>query len=561
MQNLDQDPTLGPLTDTDYFLPPTPGAPDMGFSQANVTVCFTDDDFENTTRSHDDCDPSYQWTSGEEQDFSSFLNLDAYVNDSRDSAAFSRAPTPAPVSQNLSNLADFSSSTLYNEASIEPSASFDSLPSSGNVSNVSPPLRTPEEVDPRVSPHQFGGLKNDVSMVPLQPAWEQIQSIRVASHDPALLRQVSEFEGEQEGQDQSETSEVTVVQPQYLQPNADMLPSQATQLNMNLQELHAEIFKILQNAIPGSATATLEGDNPALAVVAGSALASIDPQQLHPQHVDPQHVDPQHVHPQHVQPQHVQPQHVHPQHVHPQHVHPQQVHPQDVQPQYVHPQQLQPQQLYNQTSDPGFRCPTFTPLPPSEIHPTFTSEGGPGRSEDKPINWPTLQLLHTGGVSGWSTIAVSGSGNSRRSNGSPAQRVRTAAESHVGPHRRAPTLVLGAGATSCHPTRNESGNKTETAVTANGKGGDRVNIACHFCKKRKMKCSGPVTAGPDSRCLKCIGRDHKCCFDSEVRRRGPAKKHSSDQFRSRSHSTVAARKGSKAGNDTDDASATRSATF
>ncbi|KAL5501824.1 hypothetical protein ACEPAH_9085 [Sanghuangporus vaninii] len=46
----------------------------------------------------------------------------------------------------------------------------------------------------------------------------------------------------------------------------------------------------------------------------------------------------------------------------------------------------------------------------------------------------------------------------------------------------------------------------------------KIEVACNFCRQRKMKCDG------EKPCRNCLRKGHKCEYIEEVRRRGPGKK-------------------------------------
>ncbi|OCF55943.1 hypothetical protein L486_06700 [Kwoniella mangroviensis CBS 10435] len=132
---------------------------------------------------------------------------------------------------------------------------------------------------------------------------------------------------------------------------------------------------------------------------------------------------------------------------------------------------------------------------------------------------PAMYMASTngGGAGGPSTLANGMAGGDGGGGGEDCSNGGTGEESGSGGQDGS-----GSGSGGDGNGNNGNGDQNDDNNTNGGGGsvkkGKKLTLACHFCRRRKLKCNGV-----QPRCDNCTKRNEHCSWDGNVRRRGPGK--------------------------------------
>ncbi|WWD09833.1 hypothetical protein V865_007961 [Kwoniella europaea PYCC6329] len=133
---------------------------------------------------------------------------------------------------------------------------------------------------------------------------------------------------------------------------------------------------------------------------------------------------------------------------------------------------------------------------------------------------PAMYMASTngGGVGGPSTLANGMAGGDGGGGGEDWSNGGNGEESGSGGQEGSGSGSGGDGNNGNNGNGDQNGDDNANGGGGSVRKGKKLTLACHFCRRRKLKCNGV-----QPRCDNCTKRNEHCSWDGNVRRRGPGK--------------------------------------
>ncbi|WWD01090.1 hypothetical protein V866_008028 [Kwoniella sp. B9012] len=133
---------------------------------------------------------------------------------------------------------------------------------------------------------------------------------------------------------------------------------------------------------------------------------------------------------------------------------------------------------------------------------------------------PAMYMASTngGGAGGPSTLANGMAGGNGGGGGEDWSNGGNGEESGSGGQEGSGSGSGGDGNNGNNGNGDQNGDNNANGGGGSVRKGKKLTLACHFCRRRKLKCNGV-----QPRCDNCTKRNEHCSWDGNVRRRGPGK--------------------------------------